>query len=284
MTDPAWLTSTHVAVVAGKGGVGSSTVAAAYALAAARDGADVLFVAVDGRPGMGTLLGGRPLDDTDRILQRVTGAGQVRGRTIPVDQAFGDYLDLRGVGGLLRRAALAASLPMIAAATPGLQHLLVLGKIKELERERAADLIVVDAPPAGHAAPFLRSATGLSDVVQSGPIREQAEEVNAMLTDPARCRAMIVVLPEVTPVTEGLELAAEVGGRAGHRSAAARGQLVLARSCRARQVARRRGAVAVGEAVGRVKRTLDSSTAFGRARLDQQRSQIARLRSRSMPT
>ena len=139
----------------------------------------------------------------------------MRGRTIPADQAFGDYLDLQGVGGLLRRAASATSLPMIAAATPGLEHLLVLGKIKELERDRAADLIVVDAPPAGHAAPFLRSATGLSDVVQSGPIREQAEEVNAMLTDPARCRAMIVTLPEVTPVTEGLELAREVGGELG---------------------------------------------------------------------
>ena len=35
-------------MVAGKGGVGSSTVAAAYALAAAREGADVLFVAIDG--------------------------------------------------------------------------------------------------------------------------------------------------------------------------------------------------------------------------------------------
>ena len=109
----------HVAVVAGKGGVGSSTVAAAMALAAARQGADVLFVAVDGRPGMGPLLGGPSLDDTDRILQRVKGAGQVRGRTIPAAQAFGDYLDLKGVGGLLRRAASATSLPMIAAATPG---------------------------------------------------------------------------------------------------------------------------------------------------------------------
>ncbi len=68
-----WLTSTHVAVVAGKGGVGSSTVAAAMALAAARQGADVLFVAVDGRPGMGPLLGGPSLDDTDRILQRIKG-------------------------------------------------------------------------------------------------------------------------------------------------------------------------------------------------------------------
>jgi arsenite/tail-anchored protein-transporting ATPase len=133
---PDWLTSTRVAVVAGKGGVGSSTVAAAYALAAAREGADVLFVAVDGRPGMGPLLGGRELDSSDRILRRIKGAGQVRGRTIPADQAFGDYLELKGVGGMLRRAASAASLPMIAAATPGLEHLLVLGKIKELERER----------------------------------------------------------------------------------------------------------------------------------------------------
>ena len=92
MTEPdaAWLTSARVAIVAGKGGVGSSTVAAAAALAAARDGADVLFIAVDGRPGMGPLLGGRELDSTDRILRRIKGAGQVRGRTIPADQAYGE--------------------------------------------------------------------------------------------------------------------------------------------------------------------------------------------------
>src|SRR6056297_1003030 len=215
MAVPDWLTSTRVGVVAGKGGVGSSTVAAAYALAAAREGADVLYVAVDGRPGMGPLLGGREVDSSDRILRKVKGAGQVRGRTIPADQAFGDYMELKGVGGMLRRAASAASLPMIAAATPGLEHLLVLGKIKELERERAADLIVVDAPPAGHAAPFLRSATGLSDVVQSGPVREQSVEVDEMLRDPARCRAMIVTLPEETPVTEAIELAAELRGDIG---------------------------------------------------------------------
>ncbi len=274
-----WLTSTHVAVVAGKGGVGSSTVAAAYALAAARHGADVLFVAVDGRPGMGTLLGGRPLDATDRILQRVKGAGQVRGRTIPADQAFGDYLDLRGVGGLLRRAASAASLPMIAAATPGLEHLLVLGKIKELERERAADLIVVDAPPAGHAAPFLRSATGLSDVVQSGPIREQAEEVNAMLTDAGRCRAMIVTLPEITPVTEALELVGEIGDEL------AIGLLPLVvNSCwpdrsgldKTPTAAARSQQVKLPAAA---RRTLEASAEFGRARLEQQRAQIDRVRA-----
>ncbi len=158
--EPGWLTSTHVAIVAGKGGVGSSTVAAAVATAAASEGADVLFVAVDGRPGMGRLLGGGDLDSTERVLHRIDGAGQVRGRTIPADQAFGDYLEIKGIGAFLRRAASAASLPMIAAATPGLEHLMILARIKEFEKERTADLIVVDAPPAGHAAPFLRSANG----------------------------------------------------------------------------------------------------------------------------
>ncbi len=277
--DVGWLTSTRVAVVAGKGGVGSSTVAAAYALATAREGADVLFVAVDGRPGMGPLLGGRELDQNDRILRRIKGAGQVRGRTVPADQAFGDYLELKGVGGMLRRAASAASLPMIAAATPGLEHLLVLGKIKELERERAADLIIVDAPPAGHAAPFLRSASGLSDVVQSGPVRDQAVEVDAMLRDPQRCQAMIVTLPEETPVTEAIELADELVGDIGmtllplivnacwpERPGLAKSPAMAARSQKVTLTAAAKAALA-------------SSSEFGRARLERQRQQIDRLAS-----
>ncbi len=286
-----WLSAAHVAVVAGKGGVGSSTVAAALALAAAREGADVLFVAVDGRPGMGTLLGGRNLDSTDRILQRVKGAGQVRGRTIPADQAFGDYLDMKGVGGLLRRAASAASLPMIAAATPGLEHLLVLGKIKELELARAADLIVVDAPPAGHAAPFLRSAVGLSEVVQSGPIRDQAEQVAAMLADPARCRALLVTLPEETPVTEVIELARELGdppgiARGPGRAAGLGIRLmpVVVNGCwpdragltKTPAMAARSQKVKLSPAQ---KQALESAAGFGRARLERQAAQMDRLRS-----
>ncbi len=213
--EPSWLGAARVLFVAGKGGVGSSTVAAAAALLAARDGADVLLASVDGKPGLGPLLGGRPLTRDEQVLQQLRGAGRVRGRTIPPEQAFGDYLDLRGAGALLRRAASAASLDMVAASTPGLEHLLVLGKIKELERGRAADLIVVDAPPAGHAAPFLRSASALQEVVGGGPMRTQADEVAAMLADPARSQALLVTLAEETPVNELVELACDVDDRLG---------------------------------------------------------------------
>ncbi|WP_394935683.1 ArsA-related P-loop ATPase [uncultured Ilumatobacter sp.] len=275
-----WLTQSGVVVVAGKGGVGSSTVAAAHALAAAQQGADVLFIAVDGRPGMGKLLGGREINDRDQVLQRKVGGpegGTIRARSIPAEQAFSDYLELKGVGGLLRRAASAASLPMIAAATPGLEHLLVLGKIKELERNKTADLIIVDAPPAGHAAPFLGSASGLSDVVKSGPVLDQAREVSEMLADPGRCMALLVALPEETPITEMIELANELGDDLGISLLP-----LVVNACwpnrpgldKSPAMAARSHKIKLSTAA---KKSLESAATFGRGRLVQQRQQIDRL-------
>lgn len=274
--EPSWVTAARVVFVAGKGGVGSSTVAAALSLVAARAGADVLLVSVDGKPGLGTLLGGAPLDSTERVLRRI-GRARVRGRTIPPEQAFGDYLDLRGVGGLLRKAASAASLDMVAASTPGLEHLLVLGKIKELERTRAADLIVVDAPPAGHAAPFIRSASALQRVVTSGPLRQQADEVAELLADPVRAQAVLVTLPEETPVNEVVELAYDVEEELGLGLAA-----LVVNACWpdrpglavAPAAAARAGGVRLSSAS---KAALTASSRFGAARLDVQREQLARL-------
>ncbi|MEO1059029.1 MAG: ArsA-related P-loop ATPase [Actinomycetota bacterium] len=271
------LADVGVAVVAGKGGVGSSTVAAAAALAAARNGADVLFVSVDGKPGIGPLLGGRELDENEHILRKVRGAGRVRGRTIPAEQAFGDYLELRGVGGLLRRAAAASSLGMIAAATPGLEHLLVLGKIKELERDGAADLIVVDAPPAGNAVPFLRSATGLVDVVNSGAVRDQADEVDELLRDPQRCAAMVVTLAEETPVNESIELADELVSDVGIAMLP-----VVANACWPERPGLARTPLGAARAQKHslsadARRVLETSSGFGASLLQRQERQLGRL-------
>ena len=277
---PAWVTDARVVVVAGKGGVGSSTVSAALALVAARDGADVLLISVDGRPGIGPLLGGAPLDREDRVLRMVPagkGSGRIRGRTIPPQQAFADYLELKGVGGVLRKAAAAASLDSIAAATPGLEHLLVLGKIKELERERAADLIVVDAPPAGHAASFLRSASALQAVVANGPVRVQADEVAAMLADRNRCQALLVTLAEETPVNEVIELAYDIEEALGLSLAP-----LVVNSCWPDRDGLLSTVTAASKSQGvklsaANKAALDASADFGRSRLAGQRRQLARL-------
>jgi len=275
-----WVGDAHVVVAAGKGGVGSSTAAAALALIAARDGASVLIVSVDGRPGLGPLLGGQPLDSVDRVLRTIgKGASQgvIRGRTIPPQMAFADYLQLKGINSVLRKAASAASLDAIAAATPGLEHLLVLGKIKELERERSADLIIVDAPPAGHAAAFLRSAAALREVVSNGPVRTQADEIAEMLADRTRCQAMLVTVAEETPVNELVELAYDIEEELGLALAPIvingcwpdRGGLALTPTAAAKQQ------IVKLSAANRA--ALQASAEFGRVRLDIQRHQLARL-------
>jgi len=275
--EPAWITASRVVLVAGKGGVGSSTVAAALALVAARDGRDVLLVAVDGKPGLGPLLGGSALTGTEQVLRREPGGGRVRARSITPQQAFADYLDLKGFGSILRRAASAASLDVVAASTPGMEHLLVLGKIKELERTRAADLIIVDAPPAGHAAPFLRSASALQEVVSSGPVRQQADEVAAMLADPARAQALLVTLPEETPVNELIELAYDVEEDLGLALA----PLVL-NACWADRTALALTAAVAAKRSGTTltaadRAALQGTNSFGAARLAVQREQFERL-------
>ena len=96
---------------------------------------------------------------------------------------------------------------VVGTAAPGIDDIVVLGKIKQLERSGEYDLIVVDGPAAGHAITFLTAASGLADSVAGGPIRTQADEVLEMLHDPARCQVVLVALPEATPVNEVIETA-----------------------------------------------------------------------------
>jgi anion-transporting ArsA/GET3 family ATPase len=96
-----------------------------------------------------------------------------------------------------------------------MKDILVLGKVKSLEQERNADLILVDAPAAGHAITFLTSAHGLLDAVTVGPVRKQAHDVVELLADPARCQVLLVTLPEETPVNEVVDTAFAIEDRVG---------------------------------------------------------------------
>ena len=59
-------------MVAGKGGVGKTTVAAVLGIAAARSGIDTLLVEIEGKRGLATLFGHEELayDDTELLAQQ----------------------------------------------------------------------------------------------------------------------------------------------------------------------------------------------------------------------
>jgi len=201
--DPAtFFAASRVVIVAGKGGVGKTTVSAALAQAAAREGLRALIVEVEGKSGLARMFGADELGYHERSL-----AHDVRARTLTSDEAMLEYLESHGLSRVARRLVASGAIDTLATAAPGIKDILVLGKVKQLERDGVADLIVLDAPAAGHAITFLRAARGLQDAVRVGPIASQAAEVMELLNDPARCQVMLVTLPEETPVNELIETA-----------------------------------------------------------------------------
>ncbi|MBP9051820.1 MAG: ArsA family ATPase, partial [Ilumatobacteraceae bacterium] len=192
-----FLTTAKVAIVAGKGGVGKTTVTGVLARAAIRRGLRVLVVELDGKPSLGRLL-------PDVEVQQLSATA-----------ALAEYLDTHGLSRVTRRLASRGIIDVVATASPGIDDIVVLGKIKQLERSDAYDLVVVDGPAAGHAITFLLAAQSLLASVRGGPIHSQATEVLAMLTDPTRCQVVLVTLPETTPVNEAVETAYALEERVG---------------------------------------------------------------------
>jgi anion-transporting ArsA/GET3 family ATPase len=215
--DPAeFLRASRVVIVAGKGGVGKTTVAAALARRAGQAGLTTLVVDLEGRSGLPDLFGQPALGYQPSVL--VPGGGgtaDVLGRTLTPDDALFEYLEDHGLRRVSKRLVASGAMDVVATAAPGIRDILVLGKVKQLERADVADLIILDAPAAGHAITFLLAARALLDAVRVGPVHTQAADVLELLTDPARCSVVLVTLPEETPVNELVETAFTLEDRVG---------------------------------------------------------------------
>src|SRR6516162_3776646 len=215
----AFCAQSHVLVIAGKGGVGKTTMSAAVARMAADAGKTVLIVELEGKSGITAAFGRRgDLGYEDEELWAGTGdsgAEAVRARRLTPDDALIEYLEDHGLKRVSKRLARSGLLDVVATAIPGIRDVLVLGKVKQLERAEVADLIVVDAPATGHAVTFLTSASGMVDAARGGPLRTQAQDVVELLNDPARCRVLLVTMPEELPVSETIETAYTLEDKAG---------------------------------------------------------------------
>jgi anion-transporting ArsA/GET3 family ATPase len=210
--------ASRLVIVAGKGGVGKTTVSATLARAAALAGLSTLIVEVEGKTGLPGMFAHGELGYDEVVLSAgggPDGAADVRARTLTADAALLEYLQDHGLSRISRRLVSSGALDVVATAAPGIKDILLLGKVKQLERAGAADLIVLDAPAAGHAITFLQSARSLLDTVSVGPINAQARDVLALLEDHRRCQVVLVTIPEETPVNEAVETAFSLEDRVG---------------------------------------------------------------------
>jgi anion-transporting ArsA/GET3 family ATPase len=208
----------RVLIVSGKGGVGKTTVAAALALVAARQGRTVCLAEVDRKGSLPKLF-----DASDLGYQPKEMSPGVWGMNIVPEAALAEYLHVQYHMKRISKAFSSTQfVDYITTAAPGLKDILVLGKIWYLEQGRDTgagqphfDTIVVDAPAAGHMLSFLSAPMGLSDALQIGPVRRQSDWLLDMLRDEARSRVHLVTLPEEMPVSETLETAEALRTRVG---------------------------------------------------------------------
>jgi anion-transporting ArsA/GET3 family ATPase len=234
-------------------------------------------VEVEGKAASHLQFGCDPLGYAESLLlagDPVTDVADVLGRSITPDEALVEYLEQHGMRRVARRLARSGTLEVIATATPGMKDILVLGKVKQLANAGAADLIVVDAPAAGHAVSFLRAARALLDTARSGPVRHQASEVLELLTDPRRCHVLLVTVPEETPVNELIETAYSLEDQVGIRLGP-----IIVNGLYAELAGLDVDPSARDPAV---RRTLMDAAALRQARTDLQREQLARL-ARELP-
>lgn len=200
----------RVLLVTGKGGVGKSSIAAALALAASRTGQRTCLVEVEGRQTMSRLFSTPPWDFEEWEFRP-----DLFGMSVDPEASLAEYLRMfYGAKRLSRLVVGSSAVEFATTAAPGIKDVLLIGKVREMERRRDEDgrfhydLIVVDAPPSGRIVNFLRAPDATTELVPVGPIRTQAQSLVDMLLDGERTHVQLVTLPEEMPVAETIDSAA----------------------------------------------------------------------------
>lgn len=205
--------------VAGKGGVGRTTVSAALGLLAARRGKRTIVVEIAGQERVSKSFRHAGVGYHETEL-----AENLYAISIDPDKSLEEFLEdqvgSKRLAGLLFHNRI---FEYFAAATPGLRELVTIGKVWELallERRRRGDtpydLVILDGPPTGQGLGMLRTPQTFADVARVGPVRKKALTIDGFLRDAAQTGVVVVALAEEMPVNETVEFRAKLEEQMGY--------------------------------------------------------------------
>ncbi len=189
-------------IVTGKGGVGKTSLATALAVLSARFGRRTILVTFDTEDTVhstfGVALEYKPKQVHKNLaVSRVDAFEAVREyvrRKMPLASLYEGFFQGR-------------TFRDFAAATPGFEELMCLGKLYDLATSPQFDRVIFDAPSSGHMKILLGVPDATLKVVQVGPLNHNARKIQHLLWDAEKTRIIVAALPEEMALREGLDLA-----------------------------------------------------------------------------
>ena len=187
--------------VAGKGGAGKTSVAAALGLLAAEAGRRPLVCELGGEARLPPLFGAAP-----------AAGGPVELRDglwwigVEAERSVGEWLARRAgapAAALLRRSR---AFSYLFAAAPGAAEVAVMGKLVDLARAGRFAPVIVDGPATGHALALLEAPGTFAALGRTGPVGGDARELRDFLRAAGSAAYVAVALPEPMSVAETLQL------------------------------------------------------------------------------
>lgn len=201
------LSSINLHFVAGKGGVGKSTISYALARSFAQSAHKTLLVELSEL-------------DSPKAYQSV-GSFEPKAKNLDFlklypDQALYEYLHLKMNRNIVEKLLSHNFVRMLCSIMPGLSDLTRLGKLWFLaDQEKGSktehyDKIVVDMPSSGFVSRFLSIARVVKEVVKIGPLAKDAQLIDDFIKNPQKSVLHLVSLPEETVLSETFELYQEL--------------------------------------------------------------------------
>lgn len=153
-------------VYLGSGGVGKTTVAAASAVAAARDGARVAVLTIDPARRLAETL---DLDGPGHEARLVAGPwpGELWAAQLHPLPTLTEVLHRHGRPGQAERILANPTFHAITHATPGISEYMAVERLHQLHTDPRFDLVVLDTPPSRHGIEFLDSPERLCRFVDN---------------------------------------------------------------------------------------------------------------------
>jgi len=192
----------RVIVCTGSGGVGKTTTAAALGVAAARMGKRVLVLTIDPARRLASALGIANI----AVDVRVPGQkfrGELWAGTIDPRRIFAEYIERHATDrATVDRLFNNALYRQLSTTLSGSQEFTALSKLHDAATSGDYDLVILDTPPAAHAADFLHAPDRLNTIFDSAIVSLFMGRTSGLgLATMAWKRSMKLILGALTLLT-----------------------------------------------------------------------------------